>query len=110
MLRGLGFIQLPAGGAGEQFFKNQFDMEMIAKSESGQCQETIQRRAYLIWEQAGKPAGRALEHWVQAEAQLLAAVRRGTAPSEAVTQAGAGSNLAPRGQRYGLVLAQKHAG
>jgi hypothetical protein len=27
-------------------------------------------RAYLIWEQAGRPDGKALEYWLQAEAEL----------------------------------------
>ncbi len=28
--------------------------------------------AYLIWEREGRPAGRAKEHWLQAETQLMA--------------------------------------
>ena len=28
--------------------------------------------AYLIWEKEGRPIGRAREHWLQAETQLLA--------------------------------------
>jgi hypothetical protein len=28
------------------------------------------KRAYFIWEQAGRLDGRALEHWLQAEAEL----------------------------------------
>jgi hypothetical protein len=28
--------------------------------------------AYLIWEKEGRPTGRAREHWLQAETQLLA--------------------------------------
>jgi hypothetical protein len=28
--------------------------------------------AYLIWEKEGRPAGRAKEHWLQAETQLMA--------------------------------------
>src|SRR5207253_10948234 len=27
----------------------------------------IAERAYLLWEQAGRPEGKALEHWLQAE-------------------------------------------
>ncbi|HEY5811278.1 MAG TPA: DUF2934 domain-containing protein [Terrimicrobiaceae bacterium] len=30
--------------------------------------------AYFIWEQEGKPIGRALDHWLQAELQLAAAL------------------------------------
>jgi hypothetical protein len=29
-------------------------------------------RAYLIWEQMGRPEGQALEHWLKAEAELAA--------------------------------------
>jgi hypothetical protein len=30
----------------------------------------IAERAYLIWEQMGRPQGQALEHWLRAEAEL----------------------------------------
>jgi hypothetical protein len=30
--------------------------------------------AYFIWEQEGKPVGRALDHWLQAELQLTASL------------------------------------
>jgi hypothetical protein len=32
--------------------------------------EEISRRAFEIWEHDGRPAGRDLEHWLQAEAEL----------------------------------------
>jgi hypothetical protein len=35
------------------------------KDEIAQC-------AYLIWEREGRPTGRAKEHWLQAESQLMA--------------------------------------
>jgi DUF2934 family protein len=34
----------------------------------------ISARAYSIWEQEGRPEGRALNHWVQAEAELKGAI------------------------------------
>ncbi len=34
--------------------------------------EDIAICAYLIWEKEGRPAGRAKEHWLQAETQLMA--------------------------------------
>ena len=37
--------------------------------------EDITFCAYLLWEQAGRPHGRADVHWQQAEAQLLAAAQ-----------------------------------
>jgi hypothetical protein len=33
----------------------------------------IANRAYRLWEQAGRPSGRDLEFWIQAEAQVRAA-------------------------------------
>lgn len=30
----------------------------------------IARRAYAIWEMAGHPHGKALDHWLQAESEL----------------------------------------
>jgi Protein of unknown function (DUF2934) len=36
-------------------------------------EETIRLRSYLIWQQAGYPDGRALEHWLRAKAELEAA-------------------------------------
>lgn len=32
--------------------------------------QRIRERAYEIWEQAGRPEGRAVEHWLQAEAEM----------------------------------------
>ncbi len=32
--------------------------------------ETIAARAYVLWEQAGRPSGRDVEYWLQAESQL----------------------------------------
>jgi hypothetical protein len=34
--------------------------------------ELISRRAYEIWEQEGRPEGRDLQHWLQAEQELSA--------------------------------------
>jgi hypothetical protein len=32
--------------------------------------ERIQKRAYQIWEAAGRPIGKAIEHWAQAEREI----------------------------------------
>ena len=32
----------------------------------------VAERAYLLWEQAGRPEGKALQHWLQAEAERSA--------------------------------------
>ena len=34
--------------------------------------QAIAERAYLIWENMGRPEGMALEHWLRAEAELAA--------------------------------------
>jgi hypothetical protein len=34
-------------------------------------QAAIERRAYSIWENEGRPPGRALEHWLRAEREIL---------------------------------------
>jgi hypothetical protein len=43
--------------------------------------ERIRRRAYELWEQEGRPEGRALDHWHQAEAEV-AGVRPGAGSGE----------------------------
>jgi hypothetical protein len=34
--------------------------------------ERIKRRAYEIWEREGRPSGRDVEHWREAEAEIVA--------------------------------------
>jgi hypothetical protein len=36
----------------------------------------ISKRAYGIWLRAGRPDGKALEHWLQAEAELTQALAK----------------------------------
>ena len=40
----------------------------------GATHDEIAVCAYFIWEQEGKPEGRALDHWLQAELQLAASL------------------------------------
>ena len=35
-------------------------------------EQRIRERAYQIWEEAGRPEGKAVEHWLQAEAEIAA--------------------------------------
>jgi hypothetical protein len=35
--------------------------------------DEVAQRAYQLWEAAGRPSGRDLEHWLQAEKELLSA-------------------------------------
>jgi len=47
-------------------------------------EERVRRRAYELWEEAGRPVGRADDYWRQARAELegKAAERGGNPPSE----------------------------
>jgi hypothetical protein len=35
--------------------------------------QAIRERAYEIWEQEGRPDGKDLDHWLRAEAEIIAA-------------------------------------
>jgi hypothetical protein len=35
-------------------------------------EERTRERAYEIWERAGRPEGEAMQHWLQAEAEIVA--------------------------------------
>ncbi len=35
-------------------------------------EERIRERAYEIWERAGRPEGKTVEHWLQAESEIAA--------------------------------------
>ena len=37
---------------------------------SGERVRNIRERAYAIWEQEGRPEGKGLDHWIQAEAEI----------------------------------------
>lgn len=38
----------------------------------------IAARSYSIWESEGKPDGKALDHWLQAQSELVAEIKRTT--------------------------------
>lgn len=62
--------------------------------------QKLQERAYDIWEREGRPADRAGEHWLQAEAELSGA----TGPSSSSAAAAPGAAAAksrPRAKRKG---------
>ena len=44
---------------------------MIIESDYPPARETIAFRAWEIWQSSGCPEGKALEHWLQAEQELL---------------------------------------
>jgi hypothetical protein len=39
--------------------------------------DEVAQRAYQLWQAAGQPIGRDAEYWLQAEAELIVAKRRG---------------------------------
>ncbi|MGE5545557.1 MAG: DUF2934 domain-containing protein [Solirubrobacterales bacterium] len=47
--------------------------------------EQIESTAYRIWEERGRPAGRDLDHWLEAEAQVKGAKAKGAAKPAART-------------------------
>jgi hypothetical protein len=49
------------------------NMDPKVETETRPSAEEIAACAYLIWEQEGRPEGRAVEHWIQAEEQLATA-------------------------------------
>lgn len=57
--------------------------------------------AYHLWEAAGRPHGRAVEHWLEAEARLHAGTNANSSSSSADEAAMAEQ---ARALRYGLVL------
>jgi hypothetical protein len=82
-------------------------MEIISESNCRLAQAEIARCAYLIWEGEGRPEGRAIAHWLQAEEQLLAAGRIIPAPQNFSFASDPNSKPTFQRRRYGLVLAQK---
>jgi Protein of unknown function (DUF2934) len=62
--------------------------------------ERIKRRAYLLWEQEGRPEGRADEHWLRAEAEVAGVNTGGEAPP---ATSGAGEHLCPACRGTGRV-------
>jgi hypothetical protein len=66
----------------------------------------IDRLAYQLWENAGRPAGRDLEFWLAAEAQARAAATQPSAPESAeaspVKPSKTKEPKAPRSTRGGI--------
>jgi hypothetical protein len=64
--------------------------------------KSIELRAYELWERAGRPEGRALEHWLQAESECAGqkparprARRATTAASDATPRARRTTKVTP---------------
>lgn len=84
-------------------------MEPLVEKSFACAQEEIARCAYLIWEGEGRPPGRALDHWLQAEDRLLAAGRIVVMPDSAPLPSDTAVRPLVQRYRYGLVLTQAQA-
>ena len=62
--------------------------------------DRIKQRAYLLWEQEGRPEGRADEHWSRAEAEVARINRGEEAPPNTP---GAGKHICPACKGTGRV-------
>lgn len=69
----------PEGRALEYWLQAEAELAAMPASEESVKEEAtmdrdieVARCAYSIWERAGRPDGRALEHWLQAEAEFAA--------------------------------------
>jgi len=76
------YWQAPAGSANNK----QFGWMTVAGKDRGwamseQREQAIRERAYALWEQDGRPEGRSLAHWSQAEAEI-GTEPRATAPNK----------------------------
>jgi hypothetical protein len=76
-------------------------MSKSAKNYKEPSQEEIAACAHQIYETEGRPQGRAMQHWLQAEAQLVAErkAQAGTMPAKAA---------APETTKSGWVPPRRH--
>jgi hypothetical protein len=62
----------------------------MATKSAGMSEEATRQstaaRAYSIWESEGRPHGRDVQHWIQAEAETRAPARRRSAASKSGTK------------------------
>jgi hypothetical protein len=61
--------------------------------------EEITQRAYEIFIERGRPEGRAMEHWLEAEGQLVAAAQSQTKTSEPGASRRKSASTRPAGRR-----------
>ena len=50
--------------------RHQKEETRTSKMQNADLHQRIKLRAYLLWEQEGRPEGRAEEHWLRAEAEV----------------------------------------
>lgn len=70
----------------------------LIKQNAKPAHEEIAARAYAIFEERGRPEGRDLEHWLEAEAQLLGS-RGSDTQNNSATRNSRPSTRQPAGRR-----------
>ena len=63
---------------------------------NGQKHEDIKKRAYELWEAAGRPLGKADDHWLQAEAEIKKALDGVTKKKPAARKSKTTKKAAPK--------------
>ncbi len=53
----------------------------VVKMSELETSDTVRKRAYEIWESEGRPHGRHIDHWLQAESELQHPARKSVKPS-----------------------------
>jgi hypothetical protein len=72
---------------------NEMNMENIIEPSGGVKTSAISAVAYQMWEKAGRPAGRDLQFWLDAEAQLRTAAKAAAAkPVAPLSSVASGNN------------------
>jgi hypothetical protein len=54
----------------QKFSKTNGAREMLREQEQAIREQMTRKVAYFIWEHAGRPKGKDLEHWLKAEAEI----------------------------------------
>jgi hypothetical protein len=88
--RGESLAALPKGGGDGRGFAGEL------RSLPLDTEKNIRERSYLIWEREGRPPGRSLEHWLQAEAELSGAAKPARARRAAASPAKRAAAQAPK--------------
>ena len=70
-------------------------------------EQAIRELSYLIWEREGRPHGRGLEHWLQAEAELSVAQEVASKPRAIRTPAGAAKRASAGAAKSAPAVARK---
>jgi hypothetical protein len=73
--------------------------------------ERVRSRASEIWEREGRPEGRALDHWLEAETQILSEDSTGgdkSGESSATDRTSGSNGNKPRAKKSSATIAEEH--